>query len=443
MPNVLNEHFTVPRLLRYALAPVVMMVFTSVYSVVDGFFVSNFVGKVPFAAVNLIMPFAMILGGLGFMTGTGGSALAAKTLGEGRGRTASRYFTDVVCFTLGLGLMAAVFGVAVMRPLSLFLGATPAMLEDCVIYGRILVAFVPAFMLQNVFQIFFSTAGKPQLGLYVTLASGLTNIVLDALFIAVFKWGVPGAAVATGLSQLMGAVLPVFYFARSNDSLLRFASPARSPRIILRVCTNGVSELMTNISMSLVSMVYNWQLLRFAGEDGVAAYGVIMYVQFIFVSVFIGYSVAAGPIAAFNYGAGNRAELRSLLGKSLAMNMAGGLLMMIAAKVLAAPVSFAFTGYDAGLYALTTHAFSVFAWSFVLAGVNIYASGFFTALNNGPVSAVISFMRTLVFELSFVLLLPLLFGLEGIWWAICCAEAGSVVVSTFFLLRLAPRYGYL
>ena len=443
MADALSGHFTVPRLLKYALAPVLMMIFTSIYGVVDGFFVSNFVGKIPFAAVNLVMPVAMILGGLGFMTGTGGSALVAKTLGQGRVNTAKRYFTEIVAFTLVLGLAAAGLGAAFIRPISIGLGATPAMLEDCVTYGRILILFVPAFMLQNVFQTFFSTSGKPQLGLYVTVASGLTNMVLDALFIAVFSMGVFGAALATGISQLVGALVPLVYFARPNDSLLHFVRPGFEPRVLGRVCYNGVSELMTNISMSLVSMVYNWQLLRFAGEDGVAAYGVIMYVSFVFVAVFIGYTVGAAPLVAYNYGAQDHAELKSLLVKSLKLVLAGGLVMMVLGKVLAGPLSQVFTGYDAGLCALTTHAMTVYAWSFVLSGVNIFYSSFFTALNNGAVSAAISFMRTLVFELAFVILLPLVFGLEGIWWAITCAEISAAFIGTGFIFKLAPTYGYL
>lgn len=439
----LSDHFTYQKLLRFAFAPIMMMVFTSIYGVVDGLFVSNFVGKVPFAAINLIMPFTMVLGGLGFMVGTGGSALVAKTLGEGRKEDANRYFTMMVLFTLIIGAAATAFGIAFMEPAARLLGATDSMIGDCVVYGRIVVGFTTAFMLQNVFQTFLSTAEKPKLGLFYTVAAGVTNMALDALFIAGFRWGVAGAAMATGLSQCVGGVLPLFYFLRPNSSLLRLRGTRLEVRVLLRACGNGASELMSNISASLVGMLYNIQLLRFSGEDGVAVYGVLMYVSFIFVAVFIGYTVASTPVVGFHHGAGNHDELKSLLKKSVALMISGGVLMMVLSWVLAAPLAQVFVGYDPELAAMTRHAFIVFSYSFLLAGFNIFVSSFFTALNNGAVSATISFFRSLVFQILCVLVLPALLGLDGIWWSITVADVFACIISVVFLFAKRKKYHYM
>lgn len=439
----LSDHFDYKRLLRFVFPSIIMMVFTSVYGVVDGLFVSNFVGKTSFAAVNLIMPFIMILGGVGFMLGTGGSALVAKTLGEGRKETANRYFTMMIYLTLILGVLLSGIGIVFMRPISILLGATDAMLTECVVYGRTVLFFNTAFMLQNVFQSFLITAEKPKLGLWATVAAGLSNMVLDALFIAGFHWGVAGAALATGLSQCVGGILPLLYFLRPNRSLLRLTRTRLESAVLLKACFNGSSELMSNISMSLVSMLYNFQLIRFSGENGVAAYGVLMYVQFVFVAVFIGYAIGSAPIVGYHYGAGNHPELKNMLQKSTVLMLAGGLIMTILAEVLAQPLAGIFVGYDAELFDMTVHAFRLFAFSFLLAGMNIFASSFFTALNNGGVSAAISFLRTLVFQMLSVLILPVFFGIDGIWWAITVAEVLACLVAGVFLVALRKKYHYM
>ena len=438
----LSSHFTYKKLFYFCLSPIIMMVFTSIYGVVDGFFVSNFVGKVPFAAINLVMPFIMILGGVGFMIGTGGSALIAKTLGEGRQERANRYFTMLVKLTAVLGVILSLIGILFIRPISYLLGATDAMIEDCVIYGRVVLSFNTAFMLQNVFQTFLAAAEKPKLGLWITTAAGITNILLDALFIAVFQWGVGGAALATGIGQCVGGILPLIYFIRPNNSRLQFQKTRTDGRALLKACTNGSSELMSNISSSLISVIYNLQLLKFAGENGVAAYGTIMYIQFIFIAIFIGYTIGTGPIISYHYGAGNHKELKNLLKKSLFLVGTAGITMMFLALVLAGPLSQVFVGYDKELYELTKHAFRMFAFSFILAGVNIFASSFFTALNNGGVSAAISFMRTLVFQIVSVLVLPLFFGLDGIWYSITVAEILAFCVSLLFLIINRRKYHY-
>jgi len=419
-----------------------MMVFTSIYGVVDGFFVSNFVGKVPFAAINLVIPFVMILGGFGFMIGTGGSALTAKTLGEGDREKADKYFTMMVIFTVLLGVVLSVIGIIFMRPISLLLGATDEMLEDCVIYGRIILIFNTAFMLQNVFQTFLATAEKPKLGLISTLAAGITNMALDALFIAGFKWGIAGAALATGLSECIGGLIPFIYFIKPNSSLLRLTKTKLEAGALLKACANGSSELMSNISSSLVSTLYNFQLLKYAGSNGVAAYGTLMYIQFIFIAVFIGYTIGSAPVIGYHYGAKNHGELKSLLKKSTFLMSTAGVIMTALAFALAVPLSKLFVGYDIELFEMTKHAFRLFSFSFIFAGVNIFVSSFFTALNNGAVSAAISFLRILIFQMLSVLILPKVFGLDGIWWSITVAEVFAFIISVIFIVAKRKKYHY-
>ena len=438
----LSEHFTYKKLLRFVLPSVVMMIFTSIYGVVDGLFVSNFVGKTPFAAVNLIMPFLMILGAVGFMIGTGGSAIVSKTLGEGKREKANEYFSMLVLVTIIAGTIFAVCGIIFIRPITVLIGAEGKMIDLCVIYGRIILCALPAYMLQNVFQSFFVTAEKPQLGLGMTVLAGVANIILDFLFIAVFKWGVAGAAIATGISQMVGGFVPVIYFLRKNTSLLRLVKPTFNGRVLLKVCTNGSSELMTNLSMSFVSMLYNIQLMKLIGENGVAAYGVIMYVNFIFAAIFIGYSIGSAPIIGYNYGAENHGELKNMCRKSLVLMWVAGIVLTAAAIALAMPLSKIFVGYDEELYAVTVRGFMLYSLSFIVTGINIFGSAFFTALNNGFISALISFLRTLVFQAAAVLILPLFLGLDGIWLAIVAAELMASCVTAVCFWAMKGKYKY-
>lgn len=438
----LSDHFSYGRLIRFTLPSILMMIFTSIYSVVDGLFVSNFVGKTPFAAINLIMPILIMLGALGFMIGTGGSAIVAKTLGEGDRARANRYFSMLVYTTAVVGAVLAVVGELCLPFLSAMLGAEGAMLQDCILYGRIILAALPAFMLQNVFQSFLITAEKARLGLVVTVAAGLTNMVLDFVFIVPLGWGLAGAAIATAISQAIGGVAPVLYFARKNDSLLRLTKAKLEGRILLRTCTNGSSELMSNISASIVTMLYNFQLMRLAGEDGIAAYGVVMYVNFIFAAIFIGYSIGAAPVIGYHYGAQNHAELKNLFRRSLVLVVISGVVMTALAELLAQPLTHIFVGYDAALYALTVRGFMLYSLSFLVSGVNIFGSAFFTALNDGFVSAAISFLRTLVFQVAVVLLLPLILGIDGIWLAIVAAELLALAVTLVFFIVKRKQYHY-
>ena len=440
----LSDHFTYKKLFRFTFPSIIMMIFTSVYGVVDGLFVSNYVGKTAFASINLIMPFLMILGGLGFMVGTGGSALVAKTLGEGDKKNADRYFTMMLMFTCILGAVASVAGFIFMPQIAKLLKASDEMMGDCVLYGRIIIGFNIAFMLQNVFQSFLITAERPKLGLFITVAAGCTNMVLDALFIAGFEWGVKGAAIATGLSQVVGGIIPlVFFMNKKNGSILHTVATRLEFKPLLKACTNGSSELMSNISMSLVSMIYNLQLMRIIGENGVSAYGVLMYVQFIFVSISIGYSIGCAPVVGFHYGAGNTDELKNMLKKSVILTSASGAVLTLVAILLSGTFAKIFVGYDPELYELTRHAFRLFAYSFLLAGFNIFMSSFFTALSNGGVSAAISFLRTLVFQTSCVLVLPIFFGVDGIWWAITVSEVFATVISIIFLFAKRKKYNYM
>lgn len=438
----LSDHFNYKRLLRFSLPSIIMMIFTSVYGVVDGFFVSNFVGKTPFAAVNFIMPFLMILGSVGFMLGTGGGALVAKTLGEGKRETANKYFSLFIYVSIISGILIMAVAFFLLHPIAELLGAEGTMLDDCVLYGRIILAALPALVLQYAFQSFFITAEKPQLGLAVSVAAGTTNIIGDALFVAVFQWGLVGAAAATALGQAVGSLLPLLYFARPNTSLLRLIKTKWDGGALFKACTNGSSELMSNISMSLVSMLYNVQLMKYAGENGVAAYGVLMYVNMIFLATFIGYSNGTAPVVSFHYGAGKYDEVKSLLKKSYVIIGAFSAGMFVIAEVLAMPLSKIFVGYDPSLLELTARAFAIYSFSFLFSGITIYGSSFFTALNDGLTSALISFLRTLLFQVVAVILLPALLGVDGIWISVVAAEVVAAIVTVIFLIGKRKKYHY-
>jgi putative MATE family efflux protein len=436
----LSDHFSAGRLLRFTLPSIAMMIFTSIYGVVDGFFVSNFVGKTPFAAVNFIMPFLMILGALGFMLGTGGSALIAKTLGEGNSEKAKSLFSLIIYLTGGLGVVIAALGIIFLPQVAFLLGAKGKLLSDCVLYGRVVLLGLPFFMIQIEFQSLFITAEKPKLGFLCTLIAGVTNMVLDAVLVIPF--GLVGAALATACSQMMGGIIPITYFARKNGSLLKLGRTRFDGRSLLKICTSGSSELMSNVSMSLVGMLYNVQLLNYAGENGVAAYGVMMYVNFVFISAFIGFTIGTAPIVSFHFGAGNHSELKSLLKKCLFIISAFALIMFTAGQLLAQPLSKIFVGYDAELLELTVSGFRIFAISFLFAGFAIYLSGFFTALNDGITSAIISFLRTLLFQSAAVLLLPLFLGVNGIWYSITVAEILAIIVGFTFLILKKNKFKY-
>ncbi|WMJ86862.1 MATE family efflux transporter [Anaerocolumna sp. MB42-C2] len=438
----LSDHFTYKKLIRFTIPSIAMMVFTSIYGVVDGFFVSNFVGKIPFAAVNFIMPFNMILSAIGFMFGTGGSALVAKTMGEGHLGKANRQFSLLVYVSIISGIFLTIISIIFIPQIASLLGAKGEMLNNCVQYSRIVLFGMTGFILQMVFSSFFVTAEKPQLGLFVTVASGVANILLDAILVGLLKQGLMGAAVATAISQLIGGGAALAYFLSPNSSLLRLTKTNYDGKAILRACANGSSELMSNISMSVVGMLYNIQLIKYAGADGVAAYGVLMYVNLIFLAVFIGYSIGTAPIISYHFGAANHAELKNVMKKSIVIISIFSIGMFVSAELSARSLSAIFVGYDEDLLSITLRGFFIYSFSFLFAGAAIFGSSFFTALNNALISATISFLRTLVFEIMAVLLLPLLFGIDGIWYSIIFAEVMAFTVAILFLIGQRKRYQY-
>lgn len=438
----LSDHFTYKKLFRAVLPSILMMIFTSLYTIVDGVFVSNAVGKTPFAALNLIYPIISAIGAVGFMLGAGGSALVAKTLGEGDKERANKIFSMVVYFTMIVGIILSVVGAIVVEPVAKLLGATEELLPHCVTYGRILLAGIVAFMLQNMFQSFFIVAEKPTLGFIISLIAGVTNMVLDAALIIGAKLGIAGAAYATISSQIVGAVIPLIYFICKNKSPLRLVATKFELRPIVHTCTNGSSEFLSNISISIVNMLYNMQLLKYIGEDGVAAYGTVQYLAFVFLATFFGYAIGSAPIISYHYGAQNHEELKNVLKKSLVIMVGIGVMMTILSEALARPLSMIFVSYDENLLDMTTYAMRIFGASFAVCGVSIFTSSFFTALNNGLVSAIVSFMRTLVFQILAIMVMPLLFGVIGIWTAVIVAEGLSVIVSIIFLIANKKKYKY-
>ena len=438
----LSEHFTYHKLLRFVFPSIVMMIFTSIYSVVDGLFVSNFAGKTALASINLIFPVLMGLSALGFMIGTGGSAIVAKTLGEGEKEKANEYFSMLVYVTAIGGILLSILGALMIPEIARMLGAKGELLDNCILYARISFLSMPAFMLQNVFQSFFVTAEKPKLGLFVIVTAGVTNMVLDFVFVGVLGLGLTGAAVATVCGEFIGGLFPILYFTRPNSSLLHLGKTHFNGRILLQTCINGSSELMTNLSSSIVNSLYNIQLMKFAGENGVAAYGAIMYVSFIFVAIFLGYSIGSAPIISFHYGAGNHDELKNLFKKSLRLIGCWGLILAVISQFLAIPLSALFVGYDAELLTMTRQGFRIYCLVYLFNGFNIFGSSFFTALSNGGVSAAISFLRTLVFQIAAVLILPAILGINGIWFAVSAAELLTLCVTITFLIRQRNKYHY-
>lgn len=438
----LSDHFTFGRLLRFALPSIIMMIFTSIYSVVDGIFVSNYAGKTPFAAINLIMPYIMVLGTIGFMIGTGGTALISKTLGMGDKKQANEIFTMLTAVCIIGGVILTALALIFLRPVAILLGAEGEILENCILYGNIVIPAATAYILQFAFQSFCVTAEKSNLSLVMMLVAGGCNILLDFLFVAILDWGLAGAAFATAIAQTIGAVIPIVYFARPNKSLLQFCKFRFHGKALLRACTNGSSELMSNLSMSMVGMLYNLQLLHYAGEDGVAAYGVIMYVNLFFLSIFIGFVIGAAPLIGFNYGADNRDELKNLFRKSLVIVGVSAVAMMVSAILLAKPLAGIFVGYDKVLMDMTVRGFVIYSVSFLLCGFNIFGSSMFTALNNGLISAAISFMRTLICQIAAVLILPVFWGLDGIWLSIVAAELVALVLTVICLFLFRKRYHY-
>lgn len=436
----LSDHFNYSKLIRFTLPSIASMIFISIYGVVDGIFVSNFVGKTPFAAVNLIYPAMMLVMAFAFMISSGGSALISKTMGEGKKEKANSIFSMLVYISVALGIVISVLGFIFIEDISLLMGADEAMLPHCVTYGRILLPAMVFLLLQCEFQGFLIAAEKPNLALIMTVGAGCTNIILDALLVIPF--GLAGAAIATSMSQVVGTIIPLVYFTCSKKAILKLGKFKFDPKAFLLTCSNGASEMMTNLSSSLVNILYNYQLMRMIGEDGVAVYGIILYINFIFIGVFFGFCSGSAPIISFHYGAENHNELKNLFKKSLIILSSSSLILTLLAEISAGVLSGIFVGYDAELFALTKSAFMLYSISFVVMWINIFGSSFFTALNNGLISAVISFLRTLVFQIAAIYLLPLVLGIDGIWLAVLCAELGCCVMTVIFFITQRKKYNY-
>ena len=439
----LSDHFSLRRLLRYALPSIAMMIFSSIYGIVDGFFVSNYVGKMAFTAVNLIYPFLIILGSIGFMFGTGGAALISKTMGEKNIKKAKETFSLIIFTSVVLGIILSILGIIFLPQIASLLGAKDEVLTDCILYGKIILISLPFYILQYEFQCLFSTAGKPKFGLIVTVISGMSNIIFDYLLVAVFSLGLFGAAIATMISQVVGGVIPLIYFFSKNKSLLHFVKFKFDIKSLLKVCSNGSSEFLSNVSSSLISILYNLQLLKYAGENGVAAYVVLMYVSMIFQAIFIGYSIGVSPIVGYHYGAKNTSELKNVFTKSMIVIFITAIIMFICGELLSEPISRIFVNYDDELLQITKNAFRIFSFSFLLSGMSIYGSSFFTSLNNGLISALISFLRTVVFQASAVMILPIFLKLNGIWLSIVVAELMSFIITFTFLIMKRKKYQYI
>lgn len=443
MPIKLSDHFTYRKLLRFTLPSIIMMVISSIYSVVDGLFVSNLIGDLALSSVNIVFPVAMIVGSFGFMLGTGGSAIVARTMGEGDQEQANLYFSMIILAVVLLGVVLSTFCVIYTEPIARFAGASDALIEDCIVYGRILLAGSVPFMLQTSFQSFFVVAEKPQMGLALSIAAGVTNMVLDYVLIAVCGLGIAGAAIATVLGYCVGGVLPLLYFLHPKRKGMRLTRTRFYGKQLLHACANGSSELLSNISSSVVGILYNLQLMRLIGEAGVAAYSVMMYVDFVFIAAFLGFSIGSAPIVSYHYGAANQTELKNVFRKSMVVILCTSLAMVVLSELLSRPLSSAFVGYNAELLDMTVHGFRLFALCYLFAGINIYASSFFTALCNGALSALISFLRSLLLRGGMVLLMPLLFDLDGIWAAVTVAEGLAAIISVGLLYAMRKRYQYL
>ena len=438
----LSDHFTFGRLLRFTIPSIIMMIFTSIYSVVDALFVSNFVGKTSFAAVNLITPVLVITSSVGFMIGSGGSARVAMLLGERKTKDANLVFSMLIYVTGIFGIILSILGFIFMDKIAAFLGAEGKLSQDAAFYGRLLICACPFFMMQNIFQSFLVVAEKPKMGLVLTIGAGITNIILDALFIVIFKWGLLGAALATCISQVLGGGIPLLYFCFPNKTALRFGKFVMQMRELFKACTNGSSELVTNISVAFVSILYNYQLVKIAGENGIASYGALMYVSCIFAAVFIGYGIGTSPVISYHYGAENKDEVKNLLKKNMIFAAVSGIVLFLVSEMLSSPVAKIFTGYDDALFEITKRAFVLYSFSYIFAGLNTIASAFFTALNNGFVSALISLSRTFVFNIVFVFLLPMFFSLDGIWLCCACAEICTLIISLICVIMNKKKYGY-
>ena len=438
----LSDHFTYKKLIRYSIPMIGVLILTSIYGVVDGLFISNVEGDIAFSAVNLILPGVMMFSSIGFMMGSGGAAIVSKTLGEGKKEKASQYFSMIVYFLIIIGIVCAILGCILTKQISSLLGASEKMEKYCIEYGRVLFLFLPFMMLQYMFQSFFAVAEKPNVGLLITLCAGITNAIGDYLLIVVFRLGITGAAVASGASMVVGSVPAIIYFAFKKDLKFKLVPTKFDWKALGHTMSNGSSEMVTNISMSFVNMLYNAQLMKYYGENGVSAYGVIMYVGFIFSGCYMGVSQAVAPVVGYNYGASNEEELKNVFKKSLIILAVMAIFLTGSAEALSKPLAYVLFSHNEELLKLTTYAIRLYAIGYTISWINIFGSAFFTGLNNGLVSAIISFGRMLVFQLATIFILPLIFDSTGLWLAMPVSEVFSLIVTVTFFITMRKKYNY-
>ncbi|MDY5987190.1 MAG: MATE family efflux transporter [Lachnoclostridium sp.] len=438
----LSDHFTYKKLFRFVIAPICTMLFTSIYGIVDGFFVSNYVGKTAFASLNLVMPYIMMIASVGFMFGSGGNALVSLHLGLDEKQKAKKYFSLIVYTLIGIGAVLAAVSIFLAPGISKLLGASEEMLPYCVLYLRINMIGVVFFMLQNLFQNFLITAEKPRIGFAITLIAGCTNMLLDWILVGICDLGIAGAAWATVTSQIVGGAVPFIYFAFSKSSILKLTGTRFEAKVIAKTCCNGVSEFLSNVSASIVGFLYNLQLMHYVGENGVSAYGVIMYVSFVFVAIYIGYSMGVAPIIGFNYGAGNKTELQNIFRKSVVILTITNIIMFVMAEVLTVPMAKIFVGYNQALNELTVRGMRIYSIAFLMMGFNVFASAFFTALSNGKISAIISVTRTLILQLVMIYVMPILLDVDGLWAVVIAVEGMSLIVTGYYIVKNRKNYGY-
>lgn len=441
----LSDHFTYSRLFKFVLPSIVMMVFTSLYSVVDGLFVSNCVGSNALASINIIYPLVMIIASFGFMLGTGGGAVISRTLGQGEDKKAKEYFSMLIIVDVIIGLILSIICIIFIEPIAYLLGANDTLIHDCVIYGRILLVGTTFFMLQNAFQTFFIVAEKPHFGLILTIICGVINMFLDFLFVYVFQWDIAGAGLATIIGYIIGGTIPLIYFLnKNNNSKLKLIKTKFYPRVLIHSSINGMSEMLTNVSMSIITMLYNLQMMKLVGEDGVSSITIIMYVNFVFVSMFIGFSIGTAPIISFNYGADNHAELKNMFSKSIKIIAITSVAMLILAEILSKPLVSLFVGNidNAFLFEMTIHGFRLYSIAFLMCGINIYSSSFFTALGNGLLSAIISILRSFLLQAIMIIVLPIFLQIDGIWLSVVFSESITAIVSIILLIYNRKKYRY-
>lgn len=441
MTNSIAQKFNVFTLLKFAFPTMVMMVFMSLYTIVDGIFVSRLVGSNALSAVNIVYPVISLLIACGIMLSTGGSAIVARQMGEKREQEARENFSMLAVVSVLTGIVILVLGLMFLEPICRILGGTPVLLEDCKIYLGVLLGFGPLTMLQMLFQTFFVTAGKPGLGLGLTLTGGVVNMVLDYVFMGPMQMGVLGAALATGLGQAIMAVAGVVYFLKVKGNLY-FVKPVFRGNILLQSCGNGSSEMVSNLSTAVVTFLFNITMLKLAGEDGVAAITIVLYGQFLFTALYLGFSMGVAPVVSFNYGNQNHAQLKRIYKICIGFILGSSVFILGIALLFSEPIVGIFTGEENHTYELAVEGFFQFSFNYLFAGINIFASALFTSLSNGKISAIISFCRTFVFITVSIVLLPRVMGITGVWLSVPLAELVTLFISITYLKGQKEVYHY-